>query len=95
MVQRLASRCLIRCRVALFRFVIFLFICIHVHYANHLGTIINHVMRKKRAKLTSQWCKEWSSSHDDVVSRTNLRMDKMNKCQHKRLVAKWTSSNKH
>jgi hypothetical protein len=28
-------RCLIRYRVALFRFVLFLFICIHVHYANH------------------------------------------------------------
>jgi hypothetical protein len=46
MVQRLAARCLICCRVALFRFVIFISICIHVHRASQLGTIINHVMRK-------------------------------------------------
>jgi hypothetical protein len=46
MVQRLAARCLIRCRVAIFNLVLFLFICIHVHYANHLGTFINYEMRK-------------------------------------------------
>jgi hypothetical protein len=39
-------RCLIRYRVALFRFVIFMSICIHVHNAFHSGTLINHVMRK-------------------------------------------------
>jgi hypothetical protein len=46
MVQRLAARCLIRYRVALFRFVIFLSICIHVHNAFHSGAIMNRVMRK-------------------------------------------------
>jgi hypothetical protein len=39
-------RCLIRYCVALFRFVIFLLISIHMHHAFHLGTIINRVMRK-------------------------------------------------
>jgi hypothetical protein len=51
-VQRLATRCLIRYRVALFRFVIFLFICIHVHFTNHLGTLINHVRQRIKAKST-------------------------------------------
>jgi hypothetical protein len=45
-VQRIVARCLIRYRVALFRFVLFLPICIHVHYANHLGTLVDCVMRK-------------------------------------------------
>ena len=45
-VQRLVARCLIRGRVVIVSLVLFLFICIHVHYANHLRTIINHVMRK-------------------------------------------------
>ena len=35
-----------RYRIALFRFVLFLFICIHVHRASQLGTIIDRVMRK-------------------------------------------------
>jgi cbb3-type cytochrome oxidase subunit 1 len=37
-VQRLAARCLIRYHVAVFRFVIFLSIYIHVHNAFHSGT---------------------------------------------------------
>jgi hypothetical protein len=37
---------LIRYRVALFRFVIFPSICIHVHNAFHSGTLINRAMRK-------------------------------------------------
>ena len=45
-VQHIVARCLIRYRVALFRFVLFLPICIHVHYANHLGTFIDRVMWK-------------------------------------------------
>jgi hypothetical protein len=45
-VQRLAARCLIRYLVALFRLVLFLPICIHVHNAFHSGTLINRVMRK-------------------------------------------------
>jgi hypothetical protein len=45
-VQRLVARCLIRGRVVIVSLVLFLFICIHVHYANHLGTILNHVMWK-------------------------------------------------
>jgi hypothetical protein len=40
------SPALIRYRVALFRFIIFLSICIHVHNAFHLGMLINHVMQK-------------------------------------------------
>jgi hypothetical protein len=36
----------IRYRVALFRFVIFLSICIHVHNAFYSGTLVNHVMRE-------------------------------------------------
>ena len=35
-----------RYRITLFRFVSFLFICIHVHRASQLGTIIDRVMRK-------------------------------------------------
>jgi hypothetical protein len=35
-----------RYRIALFRFVLFLLICIHVHNAFHLGTLNNRVMRK-------------------------------------------------
>jgi len=35
-----------RYRITLFRFVLFLLICIHVHRAFHSGAIINHVMRK-------------------------------------------------
>jgi hypothetical protein len=46
MVRHFVTRCLIRYRVALFRLVVFLFICIHVHYANHLGTFVDRVMRK-------------------------------------------------
>jgi hypothetical protein len=34
--------------------VIFLFICIRVHYANHLGTFINHVMRRIKAESTTK-----------------------------------------
>jgi hypothetical protein len=35
-----------RYRIALFRFVLFLFICIHVHNAFHSGTLISRAMRK-------------------------------------------------
>jgi hypothetical protein len=42
----LATRYLMRYRIALFRFVLFLLICIHVHNAFHLGTLNNRVMRK-------------------------------------------------
>jgi hypothetical protein len=45
-IQRLAARYLIRYRVALFRLVVFLSICIHVHNAFHSGTLNNRVMRK-------------------------------------------------
>jgi hypothetical protein len=45
-VQHLAARYLIRYCVVLFRFMIFLSICIHVHNAFHSATIINRVMRK-------------------------------------------------
>jgi hypothetical protein len=45
-VQRLAARRLIRYRVILFRFKIFLSICIHVHNAFHSGTLYNRVMQK-------------------------------------------------
>ena len=45
-IQRLATKCLMRYRIALFRFVLFPSICIHVHNAFHSGAIINHVMRK-------------------------------------------------
>jgi hypothetical protein len=44
--MHLAFKCLIQYPVAIFSLVLFLFICIHVHYAKHLGTIITHVMRK-------------------------------------------------
>jgi hypothetical protein len=46
MVQRLVVRCLIRYRVVLFRFEIFLSICIHMHNAFYSGTLINRAMRK-------------------------------------------------
>jgi hypothetical protein len=46
MIRRFVTRYLIRYRVALFRLVIFLSTCIHVHRASQLGTIIDHVMRK-------------------------------------------------
>jgi hypothetical protein len=44
--MHLACKGLIRYRVALFRFEIFLSICIHVHNAFHSGTLINRVVRK-------------------------------------------------
>jgi hypothetical protein len=46
MVRRFVTKYLIRYRVALFRFALFLFICIHVHNAFHSGTLINRAMRK-------------------------------------------------
>jgi hypothetical protein len=55
MVQRLAARCLIRYCVALFRFVIFLFICIHVHYANHLGTFIDYMIWRTKVESTTRY----------------------------------------
>jgi cbb3-type cytochrome oxidase subunit 1 len=53
-VQRLAAKYLIRYRVALFRFVIFLSIYIHVHNAFHLGVLINHVMRRTTTESTTR-----------------------------------------
>jgi hypothetical protein len=79
-IQRLAARCLIRYRVALFRFVIFLSICIHVHNAFHSGTWINHVMRRTRTESTTRWC--WW---------TELKMDRWNKYQNK----SWSPSGRH
>jgi hypothetical protein len=73
-VQRLGARCLIRYHVALFRFVIFLSICIHVHNAFHLGTSINHVMRRTWAKSTpsagySAWWCWWTNLPDQVLGQ--------------------------
>jgi hypothetical protein len=31
---------------------LFLFICIHVHYANHLGTLINHELSRPQDDVT-------------------------------------------
>jgi hypothetical protein len=45
---------LICCRVVLFRFVIFMFICIHVHYANHLGTFIDYLIRRTKSESTTR-----------------------------------------
>ena len=45
-VRRFVTKYLILVGVALFRFVIFSSICIHVHNAFHSGTLINRVMRK-------------------------------------------------
>ncbi len=45
-VQRFITKCLILIGVALFRFVLFLSICIHVHNAFHSGTLISRVMWK-------------------------------------------------
>lgn len=38
-----------------------------------LTSIESHLMLRTITKLTSRWCKEWSSSYNDVVSRTNLK----------------------
>jgi hypothetical protein len=73
-VQRLAARCLILYRVALFRFEIFLSICIHVHNAFHSGTWINRVMWRTWAKLTpsagySAWWCWWTNLSDQVLGQ--------------------------
>jgi hypothetical protein len=67
-VQRLAARCLIRGYVVIFSLILFLFICIHVHYANHLGTFVDYVMRRTKAKSTQGVVK-----HD--LLRTVMLMD--------------------
>jgi hypothetical protein len=46
MVRRFVTRFLIRCHVAIFSLVLFMSICIHVHHAFQLGTLVNHVMRR-------------------------------------------------
>ena len=75
-VQRLTARCLIRYHIALFRFVLFLFICIHVHRASQLGTIIDRVMRKtnqvdpKRGLLRMEMLMNesaWSSARTSMI----------------------------
>jgi hypothetical protein len=57
----LVAKCLICYRVAIIRRVLFLFIFIHVHYAFHLGTLINHDMRRTRTKSTTRCCKAWAT----------------------------------
>jgi hypothetical protein len=76
-VLHLAIKSLLFYRVALFRFVIFLSMCIHVHNAFHLGTIIIHVMRK-----TTQ------VDPKRGLLRMVMLMDRRNKYQNKR----WSSS---
>jgi hypothetical protein len=56
--------------------VLVLLIFIHVHYTFHLDTIINHVMRKT-TQVDPRIMREWTSPQDDVVSRTNLKMDNL------------------
>jgi hypothetical protein len=66
-------RCLLRYRVALFKFVIFMSICIHVYRAFQLGTIINHVMRKttqvdpkimQRLDISARLCRQSDQPED-------------------------------
>jgi hypothetical protein len=48
--------------------VLFILALIHVHYAYHLGTLIDHVMWRSRVKLTSNGAK------DDLL-REGMSMD--------------------
>ena len=66
-VQRLATRCLIRYYVALFRFVIFLLICIHEHYANHLGTFIDYMIWRTKVKSATR-CPARESLHKMMLT---------------------------
>jgi hypothetical protein len=54
--QCLASQCLIHRHTTLFCPVIFLLLFIHMHFAYHLGTLIDHVMWKTIVGLISKWC---------------------------------------
>jgi hypothetical protein len=45
-------RCLIRCHIALFRLVIFLYIHIHVHHAFQLGMFIDYVIWRTKVGST-------------------------------------------
>jgi hypothetical protein len=88
-IRRFVTKCLVLVGVVLFRFIIFLSICIHVHYAFHLGTIINRVMRK-----TSQ------VDPKRGLIRVVVQMNKHEEGQteqvsEQRLIVRWTSSNKH
>jgi hypothetical protein len=69
-VQRLAARCLIRGHVVIFSLILFLFISIHVHYANHLGTFVDHVMRRTKAKSTPSCRKARPTSNSDADGQT-------------------------
>jgi hypothetical protein len=66
-------RGIIRYRVVLFRFEIFLSICIHVHNAFHLGTLIDHVMQKtsqfdlritQRLNISARRCRQSDQPED-------------------------------
>ena len=78
-----------RYHITLFRFVLFLLICIHVHRAFQLGTIIDRVMRKtsqvdpKRGLLRM------------VMLVDELKDGQTEQVSEQRMVVKWTSSNKH
>jgi hypothetical protein len=85
-------RCLIRYRVALFRLVIFLSICIHVHNAFHSGTLFNHVKRKtiqvdprlmQRLDISARQHRQSDQPKDGQIEQVSEQ----------RLIAKWASSN--
>jgi hypothetical protein len=63
--------------------VIFLLICIHVHYAYHSGTLINHVMRKTTQVDPKRGLLRMVMLMDELVwSSARTRM-----------IVKWTSPN--
>jgi hypothetical protein len=85
-------RCLIPYCVALFRLVIFLSICIHVHNAFHSGTLINHVKRKtiqvdprlmQRLDICARQRRQSDQPEDGQTEQVSEQ----------KLIAKWTSSN--
>ena len=68
-----------------------LVICIHVHYANHLGTFIDYVIWRTKVESTTRYRYAWASPKDDADERTwrwiIWRMSRQ------KMVVKRTSSN--
>ena len=73
-----------RCRIALFRFVLFLLICIHVHRAFQLGTIIDRVMWKttpsrprimQRLDISARRCRQSDQPEDGQAEQVPTQKD--------------------
>jgi hypothetical protein len=87
------NACLILFGTTIFSLVLFLFISIHVHYAYHLSTLINHVMWRTRAESTTRCCK--AGLLHKVILMDEPEDGQTEQVLKQKLIAKWTSDNKH